>query len=352
MKLSFLVTVSSLIGTAALSARLLGWGAAEGTQPLRLEALDPAIHSLFSSSAKLEKLASGFKWTEGPVWTKQGFLLFAEIPSNSIRKWDPNSGVSLFMQPSGYQGTAAYGGPEPGSNGMTLDPAGRLNVAGHARREVWRLETPEPHAGRTVLADRYEGKKLNSPNDLVYSRDGSLYFTDPPYGNRTQSDHDPEKELSFNGVYRIAGASGHKPGAPPDRAALKLIIKDLPRPNGIAFSPDGKTLYIANSGPGKWMRYRVHDDGGVGEGELMADTAKDKRVGGPDGIKVDLQGNIYGTGPGGLWMFSPEGKHFGTLLLPERAGNLTFGGADGKWLYITASSSLYRIHTSVVGLRP
>jgi gluconolactonase len=222
-----------------------------------IQRLDPALDQLVPANAKLEKVAGGFdKWTEGPVWTHQGSLLFAEIPANQIRIWKPGEkDAPVFMEKSGYVGAKPYGGPEPGSNGMTLDPVGRVTVAGHARRNVWRLETLDPRGTLTVLADSYQGKKLNSPNDLVYRSDGSLYFTDPPYGLPTQQDTDPEKELKVNGVYRIPNARQHKAGAPPDRDKLQLVISDLPRPNGIAFSPDEKVLYIADSGDKVWKRY-------------------------------------------------------------------------------------------------
>src|SRR5215475_4379211 len=183
-----------------------------------IQRLDPAFDQLVPSNAKLERVATGFnKWTEGPVWTREGSLLFAVIPSNQIVRWSPGKDARVFMEPSGYTGSAPYGGPEPGSNGMTLDPDGRVSVAGHGRRNVWRLETLDPHDTITVLADSYEGKKLNSPNDLIYRSDGSLYFTDPPYGLPTQEDNDPLKELQVNGVYRIPNAREHKAGAPPER---------------------------------------------------------------------------------------------------------------------------------------
>ncbi len=317
-----------------------------------IQRLDPALDQLVPANAKLEKVAGGFdKWSEGPVWTHQGNLLFAEIPANNIDIWIPGKGAHVFMHPSGYVGSKAYGGPEPGSNGMTLDPDGRVTVAGHARRNVWRLETLDPRGIITVLADSYQGKKLNSPNDLVYRSDGSLYFTDPPYGLPTQQDNDPEKELKVNGVYRIPNARQHKAGAPPDRDKLQLVISDLPRPNGIAFSPDEKVLYIADSGDKVWMRYTVHPDGSVSDGKLLLDAKTDKTPGGPDGIRVDKKGNIYGAGPGGVWIISPEGKHLGTIKVPEVVANVAWGDKDAKTLYITASTSLYRIKLSVPGVR-
>jgi gluconolactonase len=319
-----------------------------------VERLDPALDAIVPKDAAIEKLADDFKWTEGPVWVHAGYLLFAEIPSNRILKWSPTAGVSDFMRPSGYSGSAPFGGPEPGTNGMTLDRRGRLTVAGHARRNVFRLESLEKGAALTVLAEKYEGKRLNSPNDLVYRSDGSLYFTDPPYGLPTQSDDDPRKELAFNGVFRIPNALSHRPGAPPDDSKLQLIIKDLTKPNGIAFSPDEKYLYIAVSDPAHkvWMRYDVKPDGTVAGGKLFFDATSSPASGGPDGIKVDRKGNLYGAGPGGLWIFSPEGKHLGTLKLPENMANCNWGGADGKTLYITASSALYRIRLNIAGVRP
>jgi gluconolactonase len=320
--------------------------------PQEIQKLDPSLDQLVPANAKLERVATGFdKWTEGPVWTRDGSLLFAVIPANSIMKWSPGKSAAVFMNPSGYTGATPYGGPEPGSNGMTLDPDGRVSVAGHARRNVWRLESLDPHGQITVLADSYQGKKLNSPNDLVYNSDGSLYFTDPPYGLRTQQDSDPQKELQVNGVYRIPEARQHKPGAPPDRDKLQLIIKDLPRPNGIAFSPDEKTLYIADSGKKMWMRYPVKADGTVGEGVVLLDASGEKEPGGPDGIRVDKNGNIYGSGPGGVWIISPAGKHLGTIKIPEVVSNVAWGDEDGKTLYITASTSLYRIKLAVAGVR-
>jgi len=317
-----------------------------------IQRLDPALDQLVPANAKLERVATGFdKWTEGPVWTRAGTLLFAEIPANRIRVWAPGKDAQVFMEPSGYIGKTPYGGPEPGSNGMTLDPEGRVSVAGHARRNVWRMESLDPHGTITVLADAYQGKKLSSPNDLVYRSDGSLYFTDPPYGLPTQQDTDPLKELKVNGVYRIPGARQHKAGAPPENDKLQLVISDLPRPNGIAFSPDEKTLYIADSGKKVWMRYSVHPDGSVSDGKLLLDASGEKAPGGPDGIRVDKKGNIYGSGPGGVWIISPEGKHLGTIKIPEVASNVAWGDNDGKTLYITASTSLYRIKLSVPGVR-
>jgi gluconolactonase len=321
-------------------------------QALKTERLDPAFDSLVPKDAVIEKVVTGFTWVEGPVWIPSGYLLFADIPSNSIRKLTTNGQVSIFMQPSGYHAAEPFGGKEPGSNGMTLDSQGRLTVAGHAARNVWRLEQIDGHAQKTILADAYQGKKLNSPNDVVYKSDGSLYFTDPPYGLRTQEDNDPKKELSFDGVFRIPAATSRKPGSAPDNTQLQLLIKDLPRPNGIAFSPDEKYLYIANSGPKIWKRYPVKPDGTVGPGTTFYDATADQRKGGPDGMKVDANGNIFSAGPAGVWIISPEGKHLGTLLTPEVVANVAWGGPDHSTLYIMATTSVYRVKLKTHGLAP
>jgi len=337
MKLALLCVFSAIVSTLA--------GAQE------IQRLAPAADKIVSADAKLERVATGFdKWTEGPVWTRAGFLLFAEIPANNIVKWTPGKGASVFIHPSGYEGKKPYNGPEPGSNGMTLDAEGRVTVAGHARRNVWRLESLSPNAQITVLADSYQGKKLNSPNDLVYKSDGSLYFTDPPYGMRAQSDNDPEKELKVNGVYRIPNALQQKPGAPPDRAKLQLVIKDLSRPNGVALSPDEKFLYVSESSKRVWMRYDVAADGSVSNGRVFLSAVGEKAKGGPDGLKMDHAGNLYSSGPGGVWIISPQGKHVVTIAVPEVVGNLTWGDKDYKTLYIAGSTSIYRIRLNIEGI--
>ena len=315
---------------------------------------DPALDAIVPPGTQIEKLVTCCKWTEGPIWIHQGYLLFADIPGNRIMKWTPQGQISVFMQPSGYRGTVPYKGIEPGSNGMTLDRQGRLSVAGHAARNVWRMESLEKGALVTVLADKYEGKRLNSPNDLAYKTDGSLYFTDPPYGLETQDDKDPKKGLAFNGVFRIRSATSHSPGAPPDAKKLDLLVKDLTRPNGIGFSPDEKHLYVAVSDPARkiWMRYDVKADGTLDDAQVFYDATSNTEDGLPDGLKVDQKGNIYSAGPGGVWVFSPDGKHLGTIKPGEKVANCNWGDADGKTLYITASTSLYRIRLSNPGIRP
>jgi len=317
--------------------------------PLKMDRLDASIDKIVPPGAELEHIVSGFKWIEGPVW-KDGKLFFAEIPSNSIRIWTPGKGVDIFLQPSGYKGTAPYGGPEPGTNGMTLDARGRLTAAGHAQRDILRFESSDPKGTVTILADTYQGKQLNSPNDLVYKSDGSLYFTDPPYGLRTQQDNDPDKQLTINGVYRIAHALSQKPGSAPVHENLQLLVSDLTRPNGIAFSPDEKYLYVNSTQPKKiWMRYTVKADGTLTDAKLLYDATADRRPGGPDGMKVDVEGNIYSAGPGGVWIFSPEGKPLATLLIPGMVSNVSWGGDDRKTLYITGSGGIFRVPLKIAG---
>jgi len=340
---------SCLLGVLFAAATMV----AASAPASEIQRLDPALDAIVPADAQVERVATGFdKWTEGPVWSHDGSLFFAEIPANNIDRWTSAGGATVFLHPSGYQGTEPYKGPESGSNAMTFDPMGRMTVAGHARRTVFRFETLDPHAQITVLADSYQGKRLSSPNDLVYKSDGSLYFTDPPYGLPTQGDNDPEKELKLNGVYRIPNATRQKPGAPPDRDKLQLIISDLSRPNGIAFSPDEKYLYIAETAVKQWFRYRVLPDGSVTDEMVFCDASKTPGKGAPDGIKVDKEGNLYGSGPGGVWVISPAGVHLGTIGVPEQVANLAWGDADAKTLYITASTSVYRIKLKIAGVRP
>lgn len=316
---------------------------------LKVDRLDPGLDRIVPAGAQVEQMAAGYTWLEGPVWDGKG-LFFADITGNSIRRLTPEVGITTILHPSGYKGSAPYGGPEPGSNGNTLDARGRLTSAGHAGRNVFRMESNQAGGQVTILADSYQGKKLNSPNDVVYKSDGSLYFTDPPYGLRTQGDNDPQKELKVNGVYRIPHATAQKPGAEPARNELQLLVSDLSRPNGIAFSPDEKYLYVDNSVPQKrWMRYTVKPDGTLTDAKLLYDATADNRPGVPDGMKVDMEGNIYSAGPGGVWIFTPEGKPLGTLLIPMRVSNVAWAGADRKTLYITGAESIYRVRLNIAG---
>ncbi|MBM3726032.1 MAG: SMP-30/gluconolactonase/LRE family protein [Acidobacteria bacterium] len=300
---------------------------------------DPALDKLVSPTAKVEKLAGGFAFTEGPVWTRDGAVLFSDIPNNAIQRWSRDGKVTLFRKPSGYDGNDAPAGSYIGSNGLTLDKQGRVIICEHGNGRVTRLEKD---GKLTVLAAKYQGKRLNSPNDAVYHSSGALYFTDPPYGFAKQDD-DPKKELKFNGVYRLTSAG-----------SLELLHQDMTRPNGLAFSPDEKALYVANSDDKRknWMRFDVQADGKLANGRVFFDVTKETVDGLPDGLKVDKQGNVYATGPGGVWVFSPAGKHLGTIVAPEVPANVGWGGADGRTLYLTAKTGLYRISTLIGGALP
>ena len=299
---------------------------------------DPGLDALVPASAKIEKLAGGFQFIEGPIWFKQGYLLFSDIPANTIFKWTPDGKVTPFRKPSGYDGSDAPAGAFIGSNGLTLDKQGRLTICEHGNGRVTRLEKD---GKLTVLAAKYEGKRLNSPNDAVYKSNGDLYFTDPPYGF-PKEDADPKKELKFNGIYRLSGGK------------LQLLNQDMTRPNGIVFSPDEKFLYVGNSDAARkiWMKFEVKADGTIANGKVFFDVTRETADGLPDGMKIDKGGNLYCTGPGGVWIFSPSGKHLGTIAPPETPANLNWGDADGKTLYMTARTGLYRIKTTAEGIRP
>ena len=299
-----------------------------------VERLDPAVNALLAENATIEKLASGFDWSEGPVWMGN-HLLFSDVPLNTIFKWDSRRGVTIFLQPSGYTGTTPRGG-EPGSNGLTRDKQGRLIICQHGDRRVARLDR-----GKFVtVADRFEGKRFNSPNDAVVKSNGDIYFTDPPYG-LPRNVNDLTKEIPFQGVYRVT-AQGN----------VTLLTSEVTRPNGIAFSPDEKILYVASSDPAKsiWMAYPVKPDGTLGAGKVLFDATEMRpgKKGLPDGLKVDARGNLWATGPGGVLIISPEGKHLGTLATGEATANCAWGD-DGSTLYITADMYLCRIKTKVKG---
>jgi gluconolactonase len=305
----------------------------------RLVPEDPRFNTLVSPDAKIEVLATGFAWSEGPIWLRdRGFLLFSDIPRNAIMKWSMEDGLSLFIKPSGYTGIAPYG-KEPGSNGLTVDGLGQLVSCEHGDRRVARLDW---NGGKRTLADLYEGKRLNSPNDLVYRRaTGDLYFTDPPYGLPTQSDDDPRKELPFNGVYKVS-ADG----------TITLLVRDMTRPNGLAFSPDEKTLYVAQSDRAQaiWNAFPVKDDGTLGERRLFADVTELAKTleGLPDGLKVDRAGHLFATGPGGVLVYTPDGTRLGRIETGQATANCAWGD-DGSTLYITANTLLLRIKTLTKG---
>ena len=305
---------------------------------------DAAINKIVSNNPKIWKLAEGFKFTEGPIWVSaeesHGYLLFCDPNNNTIYKWSPENGSSLsvFRQRSGYSGSDVGEYGQPGSNGLTLDKQGRLTIDEHGNHRVSRLEKD---GSVTVLAADYQGKRLNSPNDLVYKSDGALYFTDPPFGLPKFFD-DPRKELPFSGVYRWKDGN------------LTLRDKNLTGPNGIAFSPDEKYLYVGNWDDKKKvvMRYAVKPDGNLEPGEVFHDMTGAPGEDAVDGIKVDVEGNLYVSGPGGLWILSAEGKDLGTIIGPKHPHNMAWGDADGKTLYLTAQSGLYRMRLNIAGIRP
>ncbi len=301
--------------------------------------LDPAMDAIVGPNPKIFKLAEGFKFTEGPVWIQNGeYLLFSDPNSNIIYKYSKEGELSVFRQPSGYSGVdiGEYG--QPGSNGLTLDPKGRLTINEHGNHRVTRLEK---NGTVTVLADSYNGKRLNSPNDLVYRSDGTLYFTDPPFGLPRFSD-DPRKELPFSGIYSIY------------KGKLKLINSELSGPNGIAFSPNEKYLYVGNWDEKKKvvMRYEANADGTLSNGKVFFDMTSAPGEDAIDGIKVDQQGNLYVSGPGGLWVISAEGKHLGTIKAPKHVHNMAWGDEDGKTLYLCARGSLYSMRLNIPGTHP
>ncbi len=300
--------------------------------------LDPRFDRLVPKDAKLEKLADGFTWVEGPIWNRTGaFLLFSDIPANSVFKWQESAGVSLFLKPSGYSGGAPFEGKEPGSNGLTFDREGRLVLCEHGDRRIARLE---PDGRKTTLADRYQGKRLNSPNDLMFKSNGDLYFTDPPFG-LPKAFNDPGKETPFQGVYRLS-----KDGK------LTLLIKDIKAPNGIAFSPDEKILYVSDVDPKRaaWLVYDVKEDGTVANGRVFFDATRWRKdpFFGPDGLKIDKQGNLFGARPGGISVFAPDGTHLGSIETGAPTSNMNWG-EDGSVLYITGGTAVYRIKLSTKG---
>ncbi len=305
---------------------------------------DRTFDTLVPKDARLEVVAGGFEWTEGPVWipaakNEPGYLLFSDIPRNSVFKWVEGQGASLYLKPSGYTGVSDYGS-EPGCNGLVLDREGRLVSCEHGDR---RISVMTRNGGKRTLVDNYQGKRFNSPNDAVFMSNGDLYFTDPPYGLPKQYD-DPRRELDFCGVYRLS-ADG----------VLTLLTDEMTRPNGIGLSPDEKTLYVAQSDPQAaiWLAFPVKQDGTLGEGRVMHDATKDVDMlpGLPDGMAVDKDGNVFATGPGGVYVFHPEGRLLGRISTGERTANCTFGGDDGSLLYLAADMYVCRIQTSTSGIR-
>ncbi len=329
---TLLVLILGLILTACAGATKAALG--------RLERHDDRFDDLVPANARIEKLADGFAWSEGPVWVRDGaYLLFSDIPNNTIYRWDERTGLQPFLRPAGYLWNDPPG-DELGTNGLALDAEGRLVMCDHGNRQIARLDWA--NFTRTTLAARYEGKRLNSPNDLVIRSNGEVYFTDPPYGLRDLN-RNPDKELPFNGVYRL-DADG----------SVHLLTDELTFPNGIGLSPDERTLYVANSDPERpiWMAYSLAADGSLSEGRVFFDGSElveQGRRGMPDGLAVDRSGNLFATGPGGVLVLSPQGEHLGTISTGELIANCAFG-EDGSTLYMTSHGLLARVRTATRGL--
>jgi gluconolactonase len=307
----------------------------------RIERLDPALDALVPVAAKIEKIAAGFTWSEGPAWIRSGgHLLFTDVPENTLYKWSAQQGLSVFMKPSGYDGTDLAGLREPGANGLLADSDGSVLLADSGSRVVARLSLADKK--KTVLASRYKGQRFNSPNDLVRRSDGSIFFTDPPYGLAGLNDS-KLKELTFNGVFRI-GADGR----------VVLIDDQLTFPNGVALSPDEKTLYVANSDPKKpvWMAYALDSAGNVLSRRVFADASdlisKDA-PGLPDGMAIAADGHLFATGPGGVLIMTPDGRRLGRIETGAPIANCAFGD-DGRTLYMTSKNMVARVRLSTLGL--
>lgn len=307
-----------------------------------IERLDPALDRLVAADAEVEVLAEGYEWSEGPLWVQDGgYLLFSDIPQNAVYRWKEGEGASQWLKPSGYTGTVPRGG-EPGSNGLVLDPEGRLVLCQHGDRRMARMDAPlsAPEPRFTTIADRFEGARFNSPNDAVFAKNGDLYFTDPPYG-LVQRSKDPARELSYQGIFRCA----------PD-GTVSLLSREMSRPNGLGFSPDERTLYVSQSDRAEpiWRAFDVGPDGSLGSSRVLFDSSPlaKTRPGLPDGLKLDTEGNLYASGPGGILVITPEGGHLGTILTGRATSNCVFGD-DGRSLYITAHTYLMRVRLRAKG---
>ena len=308
--------------------------------PPGIDRLDPRLDALLAPDAELEQLAAGFNWSEGPVWVGSaaaGYLLFSDIPENKVYRWSAAEGLTTYLEPAGYTG-AYFAGKEPGSNRLLLDPEGRLLLCQHGDRRMARMAAPldAPVPVFETVTAFYNGKRLNSPNDAVFHENGDLYFTDPPYGLPGQAES-CVKELDFQGVYRYSFADD----------SLTLLTDQLSRPNGIAFTPDYGHLIVANSDRKRavWTKYPVRTDGTLGAGEVFKDVTDripGPHGGAPDGMAMHSSGNLFATGPGGIYILSPSGEELGLIRTGQKTGNCTFN-ADQSMLYITADSLLFRL---------
>lgn len=326
------------VRSAKLHVHLAPRAVAPAAVAVRVDRFDPALDAIVPAGAVLEKVAEGFLFGEGPVWLPGGALLFSDPNGNRIYRWSEREGVSVFRERSGYAEADVAAYRQPGSNGLTLDPQGRLVACEHGNRRVTRTLAD---GSIRVVADRFEGRRLNSPNDVVCRSDGAVFFTDPPFGLPLFHD-DPRRELDFTGVYCLRGDD------------LTLVTKELAGPNGLAFSPDERRLYVANWDEARKvvMRYDVAKDGSARNGRLFFSMDGAPEPEALDGLKVDRKGNLYVSGPGGVWILDGDGKHLGTIRAPELPANFAWGDADGRTLYFTARTGLYRMRMLVPGIRP
>jgi len=291
------------------------------------------LHELVDANAEVEQLGTGFTFTEGPIWNQsRRFLLFSDMPGDTRRRWDEQGGISEVAKPSNK------------GNGMTLDAEGRLLVCEHSTSSVVRMDPDGTGGGREVLASHYQGKELNSPNDIIVHSSGAIYFSDPTYGRMPGFGIERDQDLDFQGVYRI----------PPGGGELTLLVDDFVQPNGLCFSPDESLLYINDTDRAHIRVFDVGGDGTISNSRVLADGVGtgDLEAGElVDGMKSDEQGNIWVTGPKGVWVFSPKGQHLGVVEIPENVGNLHWGGPDWSWLFVPASTSVYRVQTKTRGRR-
>lgn len=301
-----------------------------------IERLDPALDAIVDTNAKAEIIAEGFEWSEGPLWVEdEQMLLFSDVPANTIYKWTEEDGAEVYLQPSGYTGTEPTKSKEPGSNGLLLDPEGNLVLCQHGNRQLAKMDAPlnQPKATFVTLADRYDGKRFNSPNDAIYSRTGELFFTDPPYGLPAQNDSDPAKEIPFNGVYKVTPTG-----------EVVLLTDSISRPNGIAFFPGEKKILVANSDPAAADWYILDVSGSPSTPTLFYSATHEREglKGLPDGLKIDTKGNVFASGPGGIWIFNDTGKVLGKIRLDEAASNVALS-ADERTIYITNDRYVLRV---------
>jgi len=331
-----------LLGTASTATCLAQEPADSkvGTDIGSVQRLDVAFDKLVPADATIQVIGEGFDWSEGPVWIPaEKRLLFSDIPPNKVMQWQAEQGVTLYQDKVGFSGESTSGGREPGTNGLFLSPDGVLYACCHGDRCIKRRKADQTWE---VVVDRFDGKRFNSPNDLIFHKNGDLYFTDPPYGLAAGPD-DPNREIDYCGVYRWDGKE------------VQLLTKEFDRPNGIGFSPDYKTLYVAQSDSKAPIlkSFPVLENGNIGPGKLLADTSKfyGKLPGSPDGMTVDQEGNVWATGPGGVWVISPAGKVLGKILTGQATANCTFGGPDGSWLFMTADMYLCKIKTNTKGMK-